>query len=214
MANVVSFALAIGALSLAGHVTAQAAEPCELHVYPAYAVGVVDATQVNVQQGALGSVVAAGIQNLFRIKDPQAVQLFLQDALPPADQMAMLRAIRFAETVKGNGRTVIIHETPVTNLTLKGFKTQPRSAQTPAACYSELVLAGIYFEKSTLSQKLKSSYFWRDFGTASVPQRAFLKGVGEGLSNFPPKTEQEAAQARESVRAIARRNLLAIMNAK
>ena len=191
------------------------AGPCELHVFPPQGgVGVVDATQVRVEQGVLGNVVRDSVLSLFRIKDPKAVSQFLGDALPQADQLTWLRAIDYASTRKGQGRTVIVHDEPTDRITLSNFKSEARTVQTAAACYAELIFSGTYFEKSTLSQSLKTSYFYRDFARGPLPVRAVLKAPGAGIANFPPDNEPEAEQARAGVRRIAQANMLAAFNAK
>lgn len=83
---------------------------CEFHVFPGVGVGVVDATQVRIEQGVLGNVVRDSVLNLFRIKDPRAVELFLREALPLADQIAMLKSIDYQATKMGTGKVVIVHD--------------------------------------------------------------------------------------------------------
>ncbi len=195
---------------------AEASPPpvCELHIFPGIGVGVVDATQIKIEQGVLGNVARDGVLNMFRIKDPKAVQAFLAEALPAADQLTMIRSVDFSKTLKGKGKTVVIHDQPTENVTLLNYKTQPRSATGASACYSEIAISGTYFEKSTLSKKLKTSYFFRDFGNGSVPVGAVFKAPSAGISNFPPKTEADAKAARDAVRRIAQQHILTIANTK
>lgn len=187
---------------------------CELHIFPGAGVGVVDATQIKTEQGVLGNVVRDGVLNMFRIKDPKAVQAFLADALPAADQLTMIRSVDYSKTLKGKGRTVVIHDQPTKNVTLFNYKTQPKSATGASTCYSEITISGTYFEKSTMSKKLKTSYFFRDFGTGSVPVRSAFKAASAGIPNFPPKNEADAKAARDAVRRIAQQHILTIANTK
>lgn len=214
---------AVAGLLLLAAATANAGEgtakgdsaACELHVFPPQGVGVVDATQVRpTEEGVLGNAVRDAVLSLFRIKDPKAIALFLGDALPQADQLAWLKAIDYSATSKGQGRIVIVHDEPTDRVTLANYKSEARTASTPATCYAELVFSGSYFEKSTLSQSLKTSYFFRDFADRPVPIRAVLKAPGVGISGFPPDDKAEAETARAEVRRIVQANLLAAFNAK
>jgi hypothetical protein len=196
-------------------VRAQPVPPaCELHVFSEFGVGVFDATQIKIEQGVIGNQIRDGVLNMFRIKDPAAVQAFLAEALPPADQLAMIKSVDYANTLRGKGRTVVIHDQPTHDVTLNNYKKQPKLVAGSTACYSEMIISGTYFERSTLSKKLKTSYYLRDFSQGTTPVRATFKAAGTAVSNFPPKDAADAKAARESVRRIAQQHVLTIANTK
>jgi hypothetical protein len=188
---------------------------CELHIYPAPAPRVLDTTATP----GLGLGVDL-VQSLFAVKDPAAVEKFMDTTLSLPVQKDIILSIDYSSTSRGRGRKIVVHDTPH-----DGFPYDGRTAQafkknvlslpgSTSKCHDEVILRAFSYKKSTSSSIVRTGFIYRSFGTASTPSFVAFGGHGDSVRKFPPRRPDEAPEAAEGLRAVYRDNLLRILNDK
>jgi hypothetical protein len=180
---------------------------CELHIFPSQGAGVYDATQ-----STMGGIVPALLNDALRVKKPEEITAFIDQAMPLEEQVSLLKSIDYAGTKMGSGKVVTVHDKPNMAVTGYNFNAAPRTTEGGPVCYGELVLASLYLEKNTLRQMIKTSYFYREFSTGSRPIKVKFAGSATGIGDFPPKTPDQANAATQNIKAAFKRNVLLILN--
>ena len=183
-------------------------QACQLHIFPGKITQVIDLTGTS----GMGGVLPALLDLKFRVKSPEEINAFLERVLPLSAQIDILKSVDYSKTKKGAGKAIVIHNEPYLALDHYNRKTTPRAADDKSACYSEIVLAGIFFQSSPMRKLIATGYYYREFSNELAPYKVVETNTGTGISNFPPKDEAEAAVAATRINEIFKRNLINILN--
>ncbi|MBA3864432.1 MAG: hypothetical protein C0517_10865, partial [Erythrobacter sp.] len=116
-----------------------AADGCELHVWPAERMQ--SLTSGLLGPGLLNSAINSG-------KDANNKTL-LASALDSPSQLDALQDLDLRTLLKLTpGTTIIRHETPLERKTMN--KVKERRADSTSACYSELIVADVFYQKAAI----------------------------------------------------------------
>lgn len=182
---------------------------CELHIFPVRAVSVNDVTQ-----NSLGGIIPGLINSAFSVRRPEEIAQFMRAAVPRESELRLLRTIDFPTTAKGRVLRTVVHDDPYAgaDLAFETYKTSPQISESATSCYHELVLAGFYYEKGTMSKSIKTTYFYREFNNRQQSRKAKFGVESSKATNFPPANEGDVELARTTVVEAYKANLMRILN--
>jgi hypothetical protein len=192
-----AFAIAFG-----GTAAAQDAPSCELHVYPTLE-GQAMSTGLLSGFGIVGAVADAASHKNRNVSDAE----YLKEALGPGFQVDALKSIDLVKELKLQPST-IVYETPIADRKIT-TKATNRLSNSAAPCYVELLVTQNFYKKTAIyGRSLNNRFILKDFRGGKA-QAELVKGRGgNGLSNFPPKTEEEKPAAEEDLRGAFVKNFL------
>lgn len=180
------FALA-AALAATVTATAHAEAPeneCELHVWPAERFS--SLTTGLLAGGLLDAAVHA--------KGDRERKATLSDALDSANQVAALQTLDLPGLLHQPPARIVLHNEPLPRHTVNDIKT--RRSDSHASCYSELIVADIFYQKAAIyGRSLKTLFIYRQFGASPTATRVFKEWGGNGLKLFPPKPGEDTEAA-------------------
>lgn len=190
--------LACAALS-AAPASAQDAAPagaCELHVWPAERMN-------SVTTGLLGGGLLDAALHSGRDASNKAQ---LASALDSPSQLDALQALDLQTLLKLQpGTTIIRHEQPLERKTMNKVKT--RRSDSKATCYSELIVADVFYQKAAIyGRSLRTLFMVREFGPDQKIDFEYKAWGGNGLSLFPPKEGEDAVGALEELVTTFKKN--------
>ena len=180
--------------------TAPAAAPtaaaCELHIWPAERMN-------SVTMGLLGGGL---LDAAIHAKRDAANKATLATALDSPSQLDALQSLDLATLIQLKPGTVIVrHETPLERKTMN--KVQTRRSDSTATCYSELIVADVFYQKSTLyGRSLRTLFMIRDFGNDQKIDWEYKAWGGNGLKLFPPKEGEDAVAALDELVGVFKKN--------
>ena len=157
---------------------------CELHVWPAERFAAMTT-------GLLGGGLldAAG-----HAKGDRARKATMANALDSTSQISALSSLDIVTLLGQRQATVITHNEPLTRHTVNDIKT--RRAESKSPCYSELIVADLFYQKAAIyGRSLKSLFIYRDFGASLTATRIYKGWGGNGLKLFPPKPGEDVEAA-------------------
>lgn len=175
---------------------------CELHIFPTLE-GQAMTTGWLSGFGIVGAVADAAGNKKRNIGDAE----YLKEALGPQMQVEAFNSINLIEALK-LPPSQIIYETPIADRKIT-TKADTRLSDSKAACYIELIVTqNFYTKKAIYGRSLNNRFIVKDFRTGK-DKASLVKGRGgNGLSHFPPKTEEEAPAAEQELRDVFVRNFL------
>ena len=187
--------LALVAAATATPALAQQA-PCELHVWPAERM-------TSITTGWLGGGLIEAAINSKKDANNKAQ---LASALDSPTQLDALQSLDLVSLLKlPAGTTIVRHETPVERHTMNKIKT--RRAESTAACYSELIVADVFYQKAAIyGRSLRTLFLFREFGADQKIDYEFKAWGGNGLKLFPPKKDEDATPALEELSVVFKKN--------
>lgn len=187
--------LALIAAATATPALAQQA-PCELHVWPAERM-------TSITTGWLGGGLIEAAINSKKDANNKAQ---LASALDSPTQLDALQSLDLVSLLKlPAGTTIVRHETPVERHTMNKIKT--RRAESTAACYSELIVADVFYQKAAIyGRSLRTLFLFREFGADQKIDYEFKAWGGNGLKLFPPKKDEDATPALEELSVVFKKN--------
>lgn len=166
----------------------QPANPCEIHVWPAERFSAVTTGWLS-GFGIAGAVAdSAG-----HASGDQGRKAALASALDSEGQANALGSLDLSSLLNIKQSRIVLHTQPLDRKTVNKIAT--RRAESASPCYSELIVADVFYQKAALyGRSLKTLFIFRNFG-ASTEKPSIYKGWGgNGLKLFPPK-EGEDVQA-------------------
>ena len=173
-------AIVTAATMISGQAAAQApTPPCELHVWPAERMN--SLTTGLLGGGLLDAALHAG-------KDASNKALDLDTLL-----------------ARQPGTVVVRHEQPLERKTMNKVKT--RRSDSKAACYSELIVADVFYQKAAIyGRSLRTLFMLRDFGNDDRIDVEYKAWGGNGLKLFPPKEGQDSIAALDELVTVFKKN--------
>lgn len=187
--------------------TDAAAEPaCELHVFPTLE-GQAMTTGLLSGFGVVGAVADAAKNKNRNVGDAE----YLKETLGPAFQVDALKTIDLVSALK-LPPSQIIYETPIADRKITTKATNRLSAST-APCYAELLVTqNFYTKKAIYGRSLNNRFIFKDFRDGKAKAELVKGRGGNGLSHFPPKTEDERPIAEGELRDVFVKNFVEFSN--
>jgi len=174
------------------------ADGCELHVWPAERM----ASQTS---GLFGPGLLSSAINGKRDSSNQAL---MASALDSPSQLTALTAMDLRGMMaRTPGTTIVLHETPLERHTMNKIKT--RRAESTSKCYSELIVADVFFQKAMLyGRSLNTLFMLRDFGDDQKIDKQYKSWGGNGISLFPPKEGEDVGAALNELVDVFKKNFV------
>lgn len=172
------------------------AAPCELHVWPAERMN-------SSSTGLLGGGLLDAALHAGRDASNKAQ---MASALDSPSQIDALQSLDLVGLLKLQPGTLIVrHEQPLERKTMN--KVKSRRSDSQAACYSELIVADVLYQKSTFyGRSLKTLFMLRDFGNDQTIDFEYKAWGGNGLKLFPPKEGEDSIAALDELVGVFKRN--------
>lgn len=179
-----SVAAAIAAMAISSQAAAQGA-PCELHIWPAERMN-------SMTTGLLGGGLLDAALHSGKDASNKAQ---MATALDSPSQLDALQSLKLTELLNRQPGTVIVrHEAPLERKTMNKVKT--RRSDSTAACYSELIVADVFYQKAAIyGRSLRTLFMLRDFGNDQTIDYEYKAWGGNGLKLFPAKEGEDATAA-------------------
>ena len=175
---------------------AQEAAPCELHIWPAERMN-------SVTTGLLGGGLLDAAIHSGRDASNKAS---MASALDSPSQLDALESLNLHELLQLKPGTVLVkHETPLERKTMNKIKT--RRSDSTAACYSELIVADVFYQKAMIyGRSLNTLFMFREFDPAQKIAFQYKAWGGNGLKLFPPKEGEDAIAALDELVTVFKGN--------
>ncbi len=172
------------------------ADGCELHVWPAERMQ--SLTSGLLGPGLLKSAINSG-------KDANNKTL-LASALDSPSQLDALQDLDLRTLLTlSSGTTIVRHETPLERKTMN--KVKERRADSTAKCYSELIVADVFYQKAAIyGRSLRTLFMVRQFGNDQKIDKEYQAWGGNGLKLFPPKEGEDAIAALDELVSVYKAN--------
>lgn len=179
-----------------GLAPAVAADGCELHVWPAERMN-------SVTTGWLGGGLIEGALNSGKDANNKTL---LASALDSPSQLDALQDLDLRTLLSlSPGTTIIRHETPLERKTMNKVKT--RRAESGSTCYSELIVADVFYQKAAIyGRSLKTLFMVRQFGNDQKIDKEYKAWGGNGLKLFPPKEGEDSIAALDELVGVYKAN--------
>lgn len=177
------------------------ADGCELHIWPAERM-------MSTTMGWLGGgLLDAAVHS----KRDTSNRTLLGSALDSPGQLHDLLDLDLRSMFKlSPGTTIITHATPVERHTMNKIKT--RRADSPSKCYSELVVADLFYQKTIYGRTLRTLFMYRDFENGPEIKFEYKSWGGNGLKLFPPKDGEDATAAFGELNEVFKKDFIEYIN--
>lgn len=187
---------AAAAATLASSASAQTAAPCELHIWPAERMQ-------SLTTGLLGGGLLDAALHSGKDASNKAQ---IASALDSPSQLDALELLPLATLIELQPGTVIVrHETPLERKTMN--KVKARRSESKAACYRELIVADVFYQKAAIyGRSLRTLFMIRDFGNDQSIDYEYKAWGGNGLKLFPPKEGEDAVAALDELVTTFKKN--------
>lgn len=162
-----------------------AADGCEMHIWPAERMN-------SVTTGLLGGGLFDAA--LHSGRDATNKTLIASALDGPSQLDALLSLDLRGLLMRSPGTTIVVHETPLERKTMN--KVKSRRSDSTAQCYSELIVADVFYQKAAIyGRSLRTLFMIRDFENDQKIDREYKAWGGNGLQLFPPKEGEDAIAA-------------------
>lgn len=176
--------------------SAAAATSCELHIWPA--------ERMNAMTTGLlgGGLLDAALHSGKNASDKAGIA----SALDSPSQLDALQSLNLVELLKLQpGTTIIRHEQPLERKTMNKVKT--RRSDSTAACYNELIVADVFYQKAAIyGRSLRTLFMLREFGNDQKIDLEYKAWGGNGLKLFPAKEGEDAVAASDELVGVFKKN--------
>lgn len=174
---------------------------CELHVWPAERF-----QAMTTGWGAGLGIIGALADRSGHADGDKARRANLAAALDPEGQVTALQKLDLVGFLGLQPSQIVAHAEP---LDVKTAKTAVRHSASTSPCYAELVVTGVLYQKAALyGRSLKTSFLFRNFGSAQQqPTRSGSTG-GNGLKLFPPKDGEDVTASNQELVSVFQRNFI------
>lgn len=175
---------------------AQDVAPCELHIWPAERMN-------SVTTGLLGGGLLDAAIHSGRDASNKAS---MASALDSPSQLDALESLNLHALLELKPGTVLVkHETPLERKTMNKVKT--RRSDSTAACYSELIVADVFYQKAAIyGRSLRTLFMVREFDSAQKIAFEYKAWGGNGLKLFPPKEGEDSIAALDELVTVFKKN--------
>ena len=166
---------------------------CELHVWPAERFSSMT-TGLLSGFGALGAIADASAH----ANRDKSNRTQMASALDPQGQLDALNAIQLTELLHAKPAKVVLHPEPLDRKTVTKISTRRATSSSP--CYSELIVADIFYHKAAMwGRALRTQFLYRDFGAANDKPWTYKSWGGNSLKLFPPKEGEDVQAANQEL---------------
>ncbi len=173
-----------------------APDGCELHIWPAERMNSI--TTGLLGGGLLDAALHAGTDANNKT--------LLASALDSPSQLDALLSLDLRDELQlSPGTTYVVHEEPLERKTMNKVKT--RRSDSTASCYSELIVADVFYQKAALyGRSLKTLFMVRKFGEDQKIDFEYKAWGGNGLKLFPPKEGEDTIAALDELVGVFKKN--------
>jgi hypothetical protein len=196
--------LALASSGVAAQTTAQ---PCELHIWPAERMNSVTTGWLS----GFGMIGALADSSMHAGRD-SSNKAQIASALDSQSQLVALQSLDLSTLLTLKPGTIFVtHEKPLERKTMNSIKT--RRSDSTSACYSELVVADVAYQKSPIyGRSLRTLFMFRDFGTGQKIGYEYKAWGGNGLKLFPPKEGEDAIASIDELVGVFKKNFAEYSN--
>lgn len=172
--------------------------PCELHVWPAERMN-------SMTTGLLGGGL---LDAAIHANKDASNRASLASALDSPSQLDALQSLDLNGLLSRKPGTIVVrHETPIERKTMNKVKT--RRSDSTATCYSELIVADVFYHKAAIyGRSLKTLFMLRDFGNDNKIDHEYKAWGGNGLKLFPPKEGEDSTAALDELVTVFKNNFI------
>lgn len=173
-----------------------APDGCELHIWPAERM-------ISITTGLLGG----GLLDVaLHAGTDTNNKTLLASALDSPSQLDALLSLDLREELQlSPGTTYVVHEEPLERKTMNKVKT--RRSDSTASCYSELIVADVFYQKAAIyGRSLKTLFMVRKFGEDQKIDFEYKAWGGNGLKLFPPKEGEDTIAALDELVGVFTKN--------
>lgn len=169
------------------------ANGCEIHVWPA------ERFTARTTGWLAGFGVAGAIaDSASHASGDQSRKAAIAGALDSQGQAAALGSLDLSALLKLQPSRIVLHDEPLDRKTVNKIST--RRAESASTCYSEVIVADIFYQKAAIyGRSLKTLFIFRNFGTAKDKPTIYKGWGGNGLKLFPPKEGEDVQAANEEL---------------
>lgn len=173
-----------------------AADGCELHVWPAERM-------TSITTGLLGGGLLDAALHSGRDATNKTL---MASALDSPSQLDALLSMELRTLIsRSPGTTIIVHDTALERKTMNKIKT--RRSESTATCYSELIVADVFYQKAAIyGRSLRTLFMLRDFGNDQKIDKEYKAWGGNGLKLFPPKEGEDVVAALDELVGVFKKN--------
>jgi len=177
------------------------ADGCELHIWPAERMRSITTGWLS-GLGVLGAIV----DSASHAKGDASRMALLSTALDSPTQLDALLALDLRTLVgRTTGTVIVVHDTPVERHTMNKIKT--RRSDSSAACYSELIVADVLYQKAAIyGRSLKTLFMLREFDKGQKIAFEYKAWGGNGLKQFPPAEGEDVVAGLGELVSVFKKN--------
>ena len=170
--------------------------PCELHVWPAERM-------TSMTTGLLGGGL---LDAALHANKDASNRASLASALDSPSQLDALQSLDLNDLLARKPGTVVVrHETPIERKTMN--KVKNRRSDSQATCYSELIVADVFYQKAAIyGRSLRTLFMLREFGNDQKIDYEYKAWGGNGLKLFPPKEGEDSTAALDELVTVFKNN--------
>jgi hypothetical protein len=130
----------------------------------------------------------------------------LASALDSPSQLDALQSLDLNGLLSRKPGTIVVrHETPIERKTMNKVKT--RRSDSKADCYSELIVADVFYQKAAIyGRSLRTLFMLREFGNDQKIDYEYKAWGGNGLKLFPPKEGEDSTAALDELVTVFKNN--------
>lgn len=184
--------IGLAAVFMAGaSMSAQAAAAeCSLHVFPT-----IEGQAQNI--GLFGpGLINQAINSGKNVSNAE----YMRDALSPRFQVEAFKTIDVATAVGMPEGTEVVYEQPIADRDIT-TKAKTRLTESTADCYAELIVTqNLYQKKVIYGRSLNNRFIFKDFRGGKEKTEMVKGRGGNGISEFPPETEEDRPKADADLR--------------
>lgn len=168
---------------------------CELHVWPAE----------RFQAMTTGLLGGGLLDAAIHAEGDKSRKSQIASALDPDGQSAALGQTDLIAVLNLKPARIIYHAEPLNRKTINKIST--RRAESASPCYSELIVADVFYQKAAIyGRSLKTLFMLRDFGSATDKPKIYKSWGGNGLKLFPPKPGEDIEAANTELVTVFKAN--------
>lgn len=170
-----------------------ASNGCEVHVWPA------ERFSARTTGWLSGFGVAGAIaDSAGHATGDQSRKAAIAGALDSEGQANALGSLDLSTLLKIQPSKIVLHNEPLDRKTVNKIST--RRAESASTCYSEVIVADIFYQKAAIyGRSLKTLFIFRNFGAAKDKPTIYKGWGGNGLKLFPPKEGEDVQAANEEL---------------
>jgi hypothetical protein len=162
----------------------QPATQCELHIWPAE----------RFQAMTTGLLGGGLLDAAIHAEGDKSRKSQMASALDPDGQTAALGQTDPIGLLKLQPARIIQHDQPLDRKTINKILT--RRAESASPCYSELIVADVFYQKAAMwGRTLRTLFMFRSFGAAKENPVIYKSWGGNSLKLFPAKPGEDVEAA-------------------